>query len=169
MRSLHYLFMTLMLLSMTACGEANFGSSAPEPASQAVLKVSLTGALPAGSAIIGAGFSITLPTDVTPDMASDAEAATVITSSGTFAGGIDTPPVYNAATATAPGTIAVALANAAPAGVTDVGEVATITLRLSNGAAPSATSFAISDVKVIDTGGNSVTGIGAAVSSVVLQ
>lgn len=169
MRSLRYLFVTLLLLVITACGDDNDDRPASPPASQAILKVSLTGALPAGSSVIGAGFTVTLPADVTPDIADGAAAANTVATSGAFAGGTLTPPVYTTATATNPGTVAVAVASSDPAGVTEVGELATLTLKLSNGAAPSAASFAINDVNVIDTAGNLVPGIGASVTGLTLR
>lgn len=81
-----------------------------------------------------------------------------------------TPPVYTPATASALGTINVILASSATTGVTQVGEVATITLQLSNGATPTASSFSISSVSVIDADFyNTISGMGANVASVILK
>lgn len=160
----------LMILTLTACGGGDSTTPITTAAkTQAILKLNLTGTLPADTAIAGAGFTITLPASVTPEIVNNTVAASVITPSGTFAGGTQIPPVYTAATATAPGKIQLTLVNAVAAGVTQVGEVATITLKITNGVTPSAASFNLSGVTVIDTRGNPVAGMGAVVSGVSLQ
>jgi hypothetical protein len=137
----------------------------------AILTINLTGpSLPTNTGIAGATFTITLPANVTPAMINSAVANGVVTPSGTFAGGTQTPPVYTVATASNPGTINVTLANPVTAGVTQVGEVATITLQLANGATPNAASFGLSAVNVIDaTLYNVISGMGAIVANVTLQ
>jgi hypothetical protein len=72
--------------------------------------------------------------------------------------------------ASAPGTLNVTLANSVTAGVTQVGEVAKITLLLANGATPAAASFGLSAVSVIDaTLYNPISGMGAIIANVTLQ
>lgn len=162
----------ILLLSVTilaACGGGGGGGATP-PSSpvKAILKINLTGTLPA--AMAGLGMTLSLPSNVTPELSSGAVAASVVTPSGTCSGGTPTTPVYTAAIGTTPATLQLALANAAPAGVAQVGEVATVTLLLANGAAPTTTSFIISNVTVIDTLGNSnLTAMNGTVVSVVLQ
>jgi hypothetical protein len=129
---------------------------------QAVLKIKLTGTLPAGTAITGTGFTLTLPANVTYSAGS-------VVLSGTFAGGPLGTPTYTAATATTPGTLLVPAANSVAAGVKEVGEIATITLQLSNSAAPKATDFSLKDVSVLDTLYNTIAGMGAEVASVELK
>jgi len=160
----------MMILTLTACGGGG-DSSTPtaQVKTEATLKLSLTGTLPADTAIAGAGFTITLPASVTPEIVNNSVASSVIIPSGTFAGGIQIPPVYTAATAAAPGKIQLTLVNAVVAGVTQVGEVATVTLQITNGVMPSAASFSVSGVNVIDARGNPVVGMGAVVSGVLLQ
>lgn len=144
--------------------------SAPVAKTTATLKMNLTGTLPASTGISGAGFTLTLPTDVTPALTSGVVSNGVATPSGTFAGGTQTPPIYTAATASTPGTLKVTLANSIPAGVTQVGEVATITLQLANGAAPTTGSFGVSAVSVVDAVlYNSISGMGAEVAGLSLQ
>lgn len=136
----------------------------------ATLTINLTGTLPTNTGIAGASFIVTLPANVTPAMTNSAVANGVVTPSGTFAGGTQTPPIYTAATASTPGTLNVTLVNAVTAGVSQVGEVATITLQLTNGATPTASSFVLSAVSVIDaTFYNRINGMGANVANVTLQ
>jgi hypothetical protein len=161
-------FLTLLMLA--ACGGGGGGDTASVTYTKATLKINLNGDL-GGKAIVGAGFIVTLPANVTPAMVNNAVASGVVTPSGTFAGGTLTPPVYTAATATTPGTVQIALANSVEAGVSTAGEVATITLQLANGAVPGAADFGLStvSVNVVDTLGNYVEGITASVAGVTLQ
>lgn len=137
---------------------------------KAILKINLAGNL-GDKTISGAGFTLTLPANVTPEIIDNSVAGTVVTPSGTFAGGTLTPAVYIAATATTPGTLKIALANSIEAGVTAVGEVATVTLQLANGVAPAAADFKFdaAPVVVTDTLYDTITGMTASVTSVTLQ
>jgi uncharacterized repeat protein (TIGR02543 family) len=136
----------------------------------ATLTINLTGSLPVSTAISGAAFTLTLPVNVTPAMVNGAIATGVVSVSGTFAGSTLSPQVvYTAATSSA-GTLNITLANSIQAGVTQVGEVATITLQLANGAAPTAGSFGLSAVSVIDaTLYAPITGMNAVIAGVTLQ
>lgn len=147
---------------------ANFAADAAIKTS-AILKINLTGTLPAGTAISGAAFTLTLPANVTPALVSGVVANGVITPSGTFVGGTQAPPLYTVATASAPGTIYLTLVNPVAAGTTQVGEVATITLQLTNGVTPVAGSFGVSGVSVSDVLYNSIGSMSATVASVTLQ
>lgn len=115
---------------------------------------------------------MTLPANITPELASGVVAASAITPSGTYVGATPTTPVYATASGGTSATLQLALANAVPVPtrVTLVGEVAAVTVQLANGTAPTTSSFAISNVTVIDTLGNSnATAMGAKVASVSLQ
>jgi hypothetical protein len=160
-------FIMFALLFLVGCG----GGDGTPSSTTATLKISLSGTLPASTAIAGAGFTLKLPADVTPAMVNGLVAGSVITPSGTFSGGTALPTVYTPATATAAGTVKFALANATPAGVTQPGEVATVVLQLTNSAVPTAASFALDplSVTVIDILGNPVSGLQAVVSEVQLQ
>jgi hypothetical protein len=171
-----HLAVTLVLLTISACGGGGGGGSSttdggssnttPAAKTTAKLTVSLNGTLPTSTAIAGAAFTLTLPTGVTPANTNGVVASGVITPSGTFAGGTQTPPVYTAAS----GTLQVTLVNSVPAGVTQVGEVATITLQLANGATPTAASFGVSAVSVIDASLYApIAGMNAVVANVTLQ
>jgi hypothetical protein len=168
----HILLLILLsftLLTLSACGgDSSSAGTQLTTYTTATLKINLNGDL-GGKAIAGAGFTLTLPANVIPAMVNGAVATSVVTPSGTFAGGTQTPPIYIAATATAPGTVQITLANSVDAGVTTVGEVATVTLQLANGAAPVAANFVLNTVTVIDTLGAPVAGMTASVAGVTLQ
>jgi predicted small lipoprotein YifL len=168
-----YLAMTLTLLTLAACGGGGTADQNPPPTAKttATLKISQTGSLPASTAISGADFTLTLPSNVTPAMTNGAVATGVVTFSGTFVNSTLSPQViYTAATTSAPGTFKVILANSIPAGVTQVGEIATITLQLANGAAPIASNFVVSGDSVIDaTLYAPIAGMNVVVANVTLQ
>ena len=103
--------------------------------------------------IAGVSLTLTLPANVTPAVVNGSVDAGAVTPSGTFSGGIQTPPIYTPATATTPGALKLAIANSNPDGVVKVREVATIKLQVANGAVPSASSFGLSTVSVIDNSG----------------
>lgn len=169
-----YLALTLTLLILAACGGGGGGGNtqSPQPPAKttASITIDLTGTLPASTAISGTVFTLILPENVTPKISSGTVDSGVVSLSGTFAGGTQAPTHYTAATASAPGTLKVTLANPIPTGVTQVGEIAKITLQLANGAAPAAASFGVSSVSVIDAGVyGTISGMGANVANVTLQ
>lgn len=169
------LAMTLTLLTLTACGGGggNTTGSNPPPTSKttASLTITQTGSLPASATISGADFTITLPANVTPAMTNGVVAPSAVALSGTFSGSTLSPQVvYTAATTSAPGSLKVILASSDAAGLSLVGEVATITLQLANGAAPTANSFVVSGDSVFDaTLYAPIAGMNVVVASVTLQ
>ncbi|ABQ24972.1 hypothetical protein [Geotalea uraniireducens] len=163
-----YLLLTLTLLTLAACGGGGGGGTTDTTKTTATVKIALSGTLPAGTAIAGAALTLTLPDNVIPELVNGAVAGSVVTPSGVFAGGALVPVVYKEATASSPGMVVIALASAATTGVAETGEVATVTLRLTNSAAPTAGSFTL-DQKVTDTSGKVVSGLSAIVSGVTLQ
>jgi hypothetical protein len=174
---LTYFALILILLTIVACGgggNSDNGSVGQNPLTSAkttaILKISLTGSLPANTTIAGADLTLTLPDNVTPANINGTVASGVVTLSGTFSGGTQTPPLYTVATTSTPGTLKVTLINSIPAGVTQVGEVATITLQLSNNVVPTVDRFAISSVNVIDAAiYGTISSMGANVAIVTIQ
>ena len=170
MRILMLFILAVTSLTLAACGGGGGGSPAPSSPTKATLKINLTGTLPANFAMSGLGMTVILPANVTPELANGVVASSVVAASGTYSGGTATTPVYVPTSGSAPATLQLVLANAVPAGVTQVGEVATVTVQLANGAAPTAGSFFFSTVTVIDTLGNSdSTSMRGAVTGVTLQ
>lgn len=170
-RFLFGMIFILTLPILAACGGASTSNTAAVAYTKATLKINLSGNL-GGKAIVGAGFILTLPAGVTPATVNDVVASSVVTPSGIFEGSSIAPIVtYNPAAAATPGTLQIVVPSSALAGVTTVGEMASITLQLSNGAAPTAADFALNSaaVNVIDTLGNSVAGMMASVAGVTLQ
>jgi len=175
----HILSRSSLLLAFTllaACGGGGGGDSSstsavppPPTYSSATVKVALVGTLPAGSAISGTSFALFLKPDLTPSLTSGAVAAGVVTPSGTFANGSQitdwTPPN----TTTTSGKMMINLADSTPAGVTQVGEVATITLQLVNQTAPPAGSYVLAPYGVVDLSGNPIPTLQAAITDVTLQ
>jgi hypothetical protein len=163
----------LTLLVLAACGGGGGTADQNQPAkTTATLKISITGALPTGSAIAGADFTLTLPANMTPTFSNGVLASDVVANSVTFAGSTFTPLVtYSAASGNIPGTLRVILTHSATNGITQVGEAATITLQLANGAVPTVASFGIGTDSVIDAllYNSAIGGMGVAVASVTLQ
>ena len=170
-----YLAVTLSLLILAGCGGGGGGTTVqnntPPAKTTASLTISQTGSLPASKTISGADFTITLPANVTPALTNGLVANGVVTLTGTFAGGTLAPQVvYTPATANALGTLKVILASSVSAGLTQTGDVATITLQLASGAVPTASSFVVSSDSVIDaTLYAPITGMNIVVANVVLQ
>jgi hypothetical protein len=156
------------LLMLGACGDSS--STGTQANTSATVKIALSGNL-SGKAIAGAGFTVTLPANVTPALTSGIVAATVVTPSGTFAGNTILPVItYTAAAGATKGTLLIVLASSQVAGVSTVGEVATLTLQLANGAAPVAADFSPLSASATDTEGAPIAGISSAtVASVTLQ
>lgn len=174
-RYLLYLAVTMTLLVLAACGGGGGGAAADQNQpvkTTATLKISITGALPVGSAIAGADFTVTLPANVTPALSNGVVTSGVVANSVTFAGSTFTPLVtYSAASGNIPGTLRVILTHSDTNGITQIGEAATITLQLANGAVPTVASFGIGTDSVIDAllYKSAIGGMGVSVAGVTLQ
>lgn len=174
-----YLAMALTLQILVSCGggsgNSDTGNSNQNPPitakTTAKLAITNTGSLPASTAISGAEFTIILPAGVTPALANGIVESGIVTVSGTFAGSTLAPQVtYTPASTNIPGTLRVILANSATAGIAQVGEMATITLLLANGATPTATSFGVTSANVYDASVyGAISGMGVSVVNVTLQ
>ena len=167
------------LLTITACGNngGNSSSSSALPLNigegiytKATVKISLSGALPAGSSISGLSFTLFYPSFLTPDMSNGTAAAGVVAPSGVISNGSQLDPVITPpATAASYGKILVTMADMSQSGLTQVGEVAQITLRIANGITPTKNSFILSTNGVFDLNGNTLPAMNAVVSDISLQ
>lgn len=172
-----YVTSVLVLLILTACGSGGGGgdngstgqNQQPAPKTKATLKLNLTGTLPVGAAMSGVDYVITLPANVTPQLANNAVAEGVVTSSGVFASS-SVNVLYTAASAGSPGTFRVTVTSNDVGGASQIGEVSTIVLQLANGATPTVGSFGVSDTSVVDTSlYNTISGMAVTVTGVTLQ
>jgi hypothetical protein len=94
----------------------------------------------------------------------------VVTPSGIFATGTQTPPIYAAANGGTAATLKVGLASGNAAGEGQTGEMVTIIFDLANGAEPTASSFTLSDLTVVDAATYStIAGFSSSITSVTLQ
>lgn len=159
---------TLALITLAACGGGGGATStSPKVNTTATLKIAITGSLPPSTAISGAKFTITLPANVTPEITGADVSNGVVINSGTFANSTLAPQVvYKSETS----KLDVILSSSVVSGITQVDEVATITLKLANRATPTATSFVISGESVVDASlYNSISGMGVIVKTVELN
>lgn len=163
-------FMLLLLIGLAACGGGGGGSGSNSPVyTKAVVKIAITGILPQGTTISGAGCTVTVPAGVTVATGNDGAVATgMVTPSGIFATGTQTPPVYTSSGNTA--SLKLALASGSPLGETAVGEIVTVVFDLATGIEPTVSSFVLSDIAVVDAGTYSnISGLNISVLSVALQ
>lgn len=173
-----YAFLPLLVvLFLSACGvDEERGVVMPPNAvstkvyTKATLKVSLVGTLPAGSSISGVGFTLYFPVSVAPDMINNAVATGVVTPLGVFSGGLQADPVYSPAVTAAPyGKMLITLADLSQTGVTQVGDVALITLQVNNETSLTAKDFQLGTNGVIDMEGKPIASVSAVVTDVILQ
>ncbi|GFO67714.1 hypothetical protein GMLC_12930 [Geomonas limicola] len=163
--------LVLVLLVLAACGGG--GSSAP-PAGKttATVTLNLTGSLPQNGAIAGATCTLVLPANVTPQLTNGLPTG-VVSLAGVMAGSTISPLVsYTPAGQNTPGSLDITIASSALAGVTQVGNIATVTLQLANGAEPAANAFSVTNDQVADAnlGGTGViNGMGVGIAGVTLQ
>lgn len=169
-----YIAVSLALLIMSACGGSDGsggGATGGSNPTSAKLKIYLTNTLPAYTAFSGMDFTITLPENVTPRNTNGTVDTGILTPLGGFTGSTLAPLItYSAAAPPTLGTIRVILTSSIPAGINQLGDVASITMQLTNGATPTVGSFALSSVSVFDAAlYNHISGMGALIASVELQ
>ena len=161
------LILPVTFLILAACG--NSDNSATPAKTSVTVNISLNGTL-GSNAIAGVGFSVTLPANVTPEMAGSVVATTVVTPSGIFAGSTIAPVVtYTPAAGASPGSLQIIIASSEAAGATTTGEIVTITLHLANGSAPVASDIITTVISVTDTLGAPISGLSTSVSNILLQ
>jgi hypothetical protein len=90
-----------------------------------------------------------------------------ITPTGVFATGTQTTPLYTAASSGNATTLNLGLASGTVAGESQTREIMTVVFNLANGVAPLASSFALSDLAVVDAA--YITGSSGSVTAVTLQ
>jgi len=152
------------IAGLAGCGGGG-GSGAVQSATRtAVLKINLTGTLPAATTYSAAQFTLTLPAYATPaSLVPPSNAGASVTASGGFAGGLAAANY----TAAVNNTMTVAIITVA--NVTQPGEIATVSLTIANGAVPTSADFPVSDVQVFSTTGAAIPGMNVQVASVTLQ
>jgi hypothetical protein len=171
----------LLLIALAACGGGSSGtpdnpspgnpSSGNQTSTKATVKVAISGTLPAGTNIAGVGVTVALPAGVT--VATDGSGAVAtgsVTPSGIFASGTQTPPIYTAASVANLASLKICPTSSTAGGESQTGEIATLVVNLANGTTPTANSFVLSDLVVVNSGTyGKITGISAAVTTVTLQ
>jgi len=167
-----FLKLTLLLLllaGLSACGGGGGTAATATAYTKAVVKIAITGDLPQGTMISGAGFTLALPAGVTMATNNDGAVANgYVTPSGIFTTGTLTPPVYSQSES--PKTLKLALASGSEAGENSTGEIVTLFFDLAPGIEPTVWSFALSDAAVIDaTLYVAIPGLNLSVMSVSLQ
>jgi hypothetical protein len=177
------LLSVLTLLCFAACGGGGGGGGGSDNSTAtaltatsvtyttATLQIDLVGTLPAGSSISGVNFTLYMPRELTPAMTGTTTvAAGVVIPSGTFVNAIQTDPLFTSSFITGTNSnMVITLADTSAAGVTQVGEIAKITLQISKNATPTTDSFTLTTNGVIDLAGNPIPTLKAVVSKVTLQ
>jgi len=135
------------------------------------VKVTLStfGTLPAGKSIAGTSMTIALPAGVVPplDSTGHPDMNLLVTASGVAqSGGLVSTAVYEPATATKAALLTISVA-AREKGGFGVGEFAVLNLNLTAQLFPNASDFPVSGFVAVDTADIQLSGIQAAVSSVV--
>lgn len=145
------------MFALSACGGGGGGntgavSNPQSPSSTLTLKVSLTGTLPVNTTIAGVDFTLFLPENYSPAMTNGVVDSGVVTPTGIFTGTTLAPQIdYTAASTLSPALLKVTLASSIPAGISVMGDIATINLRLINGATANSITYGLSSVSVIDS------------------
>ncbi len=170
---MRYIFVSILLLLVAACGGGSGGDVQPTTANvtptTASVTLATTGTQPIGKVLLGIGVTIDLPTGVAPKLdANGAVSVSVITPSGVmFNAATVLAPVYIPASGATHGTFSFAMVSSAVGGFGS-GEFVTVSLQLAGGATATTGSFPLSGVSLIDSNGATVAGMGATVSGVTL-
>jgi hypothetical protein len=158
---LGFLVIVIMLVSLAACSGS---SGSPTQYTRAVVSISMTGSLPAGTLIYGAQATVNLPPGVTvkatPSASNPAVLVTdtgVVSPSGQASGAEAVFATYVATSATST-TNKVDLYVGKSSGF-PVGEFVTLNCDISEGSFPEATDFTVTDLKAEDQNGAAITGL----------
>jgi hypothetical protein len=159
------LFVQLMLITglaaMIGCGGGGGGDAAPQY-TKAIVTLSTTGTLPAGTKIGGIQVTVNLPAGVTAKASLYSAGSStlvtdtgVITASGTASGSY-TSGVYLANTAASTYKISMGIVNA---NGFSTGEFAQVSCDIAAGSSPTAADFSLSNFAVVDLNGGPLTGL----------
>jgi len=167
----------LLFITLAACGRGG-GSSTPnnplpgnQPSTKATLKVAISGTLPAGTNISGVGVTVVLPAGATVDTDSSGAVTTgSVIPSGIFVSGTQTTPIYTAASVANPASLKICPTSTKVGGESQTGEIATVVVNLAGGTKPTADSFVLSDLVVVNASTyDKITGISGSVTTVTFQ
>jgi hypothetical protein len=156
------------LTGVAGCGSGGSSSSSPAstntaPQHYAVITLSTSGTLAAGSSIGGLGVTVALPDTVSVRTAGGGNVAGgVVTASGVATGQATMLSLYSGATATAPAKIYLVLAGGSSG--MQVGEFARITVAVKQGSEPAASDFGLSDFSAVDTSGVAIPTLSAGIT-----
>jgi hypothetical protein len=149
-----------ILISLTACGGG--GGDAAPPSTKAIVTLSTSGTLPAGTKIGGIQVTVNLPAGVTAKASLYSAGSStmvtdtgVITASGTAAGSY-TSGAYLAGAAASTYKISMGVVNA---NGFSAGEFAQVSCDIAAGSSPTAADFSLSNPTVVDLNGVTLTGI----------
>ena len=155
-----FLILLFVLSALTAC----HGSKGNDQTTKAVITLSTSGTLPAGTLIYGAQATIHLPAGVTakasPSSADPSKMVTdngVVVATGTSVGAEIVLATYLTSTST-PTTYAVESYIAKSSGFS-TGDYMTVNCDIAAGSNPAATDFSVSDFKAVDVNGATITGL----------
>jgi hypothetical protein len=156
------LIILFILVSLTACGGG--GNNSSPPPTKAVITLSMTGTLPAGTLIYGTQATVNLPTGVTvkasPSSANPQAMVTdlgVVSASGQAAGAEIASGLY-LVSSTTPTTYKVELSVSKSSGFS-AGEFAVVNCDITAGYFPAVTAFTVTDFKAVDQNGATLTGL----------
>ena len=157
------------MILLFGCGtdsEENPPHAATTQPTNAVLNISTTGTLPAGTLIGGIDISVSLAPGVSLKTTANAPEtdAGVVTASGVAVSDSTVLATYSAPSGTIPGTARVLIVNTNGFGT---GEFATINCDIAAGSDPQATDFSLINFKVKDLVGAAITGLTTGFTAVI--
>jgi len=153
----------LLALGTAGCGggvSTAGGGSGTTALQKAVLTLSTSGTMTAGTEIGGLGVTVDLPDTVTVKTNNGNVDSSVVTATGAASGQATVLALYSGPTLTAPAKLYLVLSSAS-SGVA-VGEFATITCAVKSGADPVGSDFSLKDFSAVDTSGASISSLTAA-------
>jgi hypothetical protein len=156
-----FLIASIILVSLVACHGKKHG---PDQASKAVITLSITGSVPAGTLIGSAQATVNLPTGVTaqasPSSANPNVMETnfgIVTASGQATGAVLVFASYIASSATS--TMSKVEVNIVKSSGFSTGEFAVANCDIAAGNFPTAADFTVTDFKAVDLNGAALTGL----------